>query len=82
MLPRIQVVWLRMLENAPSVSNDKSFLNFAGTVRFLFQPAEEVGAGASHMMKEGALGDAEAIFAMHMDSTTSTGCMQAVKDLF
>ncbi|KAG4150333.1 hypothetical protein ERO13_D04G000015v2 [Gossypium hirsutum] len=27
-----------------------------GTVRLLFQPAEEGGAGASHMIKEGALG--------------------------
>ncbi|GMI75603.1 IAA-leucine-resistant (ILR1)-like 3 [Hibiscus trionum] len=44
-----------------------------GTVKLLFQPAEEGGAGASHMIKEGALGDSEAIFGMHVDFTTSTG---------
>ena len=30
-------------------------------MRFLFQPAEEGGLGALEMIKEGALGDAEAI---------------------
>lgn len=44
-----------------------------GTVRLLFQPAEEGGAGASHMIKEGALGDAEAIFGMHIDPVPLTG---------
>ncbi|KAK4740448.1 hypothetical protein SAY87_032390 [Trapa incisa] len=46
---------------------------FKGTVRLIFQPAEEGGAGASHMIGEGVLGDAEAIFAMHVDYTTPTG---------
>ncbi|KAL4280124.1 hypothetical protein GQ457_03G014990 [Hibiscus cannabinus] len=44
-----------------------------GTVRLLFQPAEEGGAGASHMIKEGALGDAEAIFGIHVDFEIPTG---------
>lgn len=44
-----------------------------GTIRLLFQPAEEGGAGASLMIKEGALGDAEAIFAMHVASELHTG---------
>ncbi|KAJ4835640.1 IAA-amino acid hydrolase ILR1-like 3 [Turnera subulata] len=44
-----------------------------GTVRLLFQPAEEGGAGASHMIREGALGDSEAIFGMHIDYTFPTG---------
>lgn len=39
----------------------------------IFQPAEEGGAGASHMIKEGALGDSEAIFGMHVDYTIPTG---------
>ncbi|XP_050237044.1 IAA-amino acid hydrolase ILR1-like 5 isoform X2 [Mercurialis annua] len=47
--------------------------NLKGTVRLLFQPAEEGGAGASHMIKEGALGDAEAIFAMHIGTHLPTG---------
>ncbi|MBA0820718.1 hypothetical protein Gohar_019767 [Gossypium harknessii] len=49
-----------------------------GTVRLLFQPAEEGGAGASHMIKEGALGDAEAIFGMHIDYSTLTGSIALV----
>ncbi|OMO95120.1 Peptidase M20 [Corchorus capsularis] len=44
-----------------------------GTVRLLFQPAEEGGAGASHMIKEGALGDAEAILGMHVNDENPTG---------
>ncbi|KAM7463604.1 hypothetical protein LguiA_031725 [Lonicera macranthoides] len=44
-----------------------------GTVRLIFQPAEEGGLGASYMIKEGAVGEAEAIFAMHIDYTIPTG---------
>jgi len=44
-----------------------------GTVRLIFQPAEEGGAGAAHMIREGALGDAEAIFAMHVAPDFLTG---------
>ncbi|GAV73271.1 LOW QUALITY PROTEIN: Peptidase_M20 domain-containing protein/M20_dimer domain-containing protein, partial [Cephalotus follicularis] len=49
-----------------------------GTVRLLFQPAEEGGAGASHMIKDGALGDAEAIFGMHIDSESPTGSVSSL----
>ncbi|CAL5026382.1 unnamed protein product [Urochloa decumbens] len=48
-----------------------------GTVRLLFQPAEEGGAGASHMIKEGALDGVEAIFAMHVDYRIPTGVIAA-----
>ncbi|XP_072985108.1 IAA-amino acid hydrolase ILR1-like 5 isoform X2 [Typha latifolia] len=44
-----------------------------GTVRLLFQPAEEGGAGASHMIKDGALDGVEAIFGMHIDYQMPTG---------
>uniref|UniRef100_J3MH30 Peptidase M20 dimerisation domain-containing protein n=1 Tax=Oryza brachyantha TaxID=4533 RepID=J3MH30_ORYBR len=37
-----------------------------GTVRLLFQPAEESGAGAKRMIDGGALEDVEAIFAVHV----------------
>lgn len=42
-------------------------------MRLLFQPAEEGGAGAFHMIKEGALGGAEVIFAVHVDFQRPTG---------
>ncbi|GAB2221834.1 hypothetical protein Drorol1_Dr00013025 [Drosera rotundifolia] len=48
-----------------------------GTVRLIFQPAEEGGAGAAHMIEEGALGDAEAIFALHVDFTIPTGTISS-----
>ncbi|OIS96320.1 iaa-amino acid hydrolase ilr1-like 3 [Nicotiana attenuata] len=61
-----------MLLGAAKLLNErKDKLN--GTVRLVFQPAEEGGAGAYHMIKEGALGDAEAIFGMHVDFKRPTG---------
>jgi IAA-amino acid hydrolase len=48
-----------------------------GTVRLLFQPAEEGGAGASHMIKAGVLDGVEAIFAMHVDYRMPTGIIAA-----
>ncbi|XBJ03306.1 hypothetical protein VPH35_022493 [Triticum aestivum] len=48
-----------------------------GTVRLLFQPAEEGGAGASHMVKEGVLDGVEAIFAMHVNCQIPTGAIAA-----
>jgi jasmonoyl-L-amino acid hydrolase len=37
-----------------------------GTVKLLFQPAEESGCGARRMMEDGALEGVEAIFAVHV----------------
>ncbi|KAF3432721.1 hypothetical protein FNV43_RR23823 [Rhamnella rubrinervis] len=51
--------------------------NLKGTVRLIFQPAEEGGVGASAMIKEGALGNAEAIFAMHVDYMLPTGAISS-----
>ncbi|KAL5738843.1 hypothetical protein ACOSP7_031604 [Xanthoceras sorbifolium] len=53
-----------------------------GTVRLLFQPAEEGGAGASHMVKEGALGDSEAIFAVHVNDGIPTGSIASISGPF
>ncbi|KAJ8748129.1 hypothetical protein K2173_012595 [Erythroxylum novogranatense] len=61
-----------MLLGAAKLLNERKHL-LKGTVRLLFQPAEEGGAGALHMIQEGALGDAEAIFGMHIDSELHTG---------
>ncbi|XP_060171769.1 IAA-amino acid hydrolase ILR1-like 5 [Lycium barbarum] len=61
-----------MLLGAAKLLNErKGELN--GTVRLVFQPAEEGGAGAYHMIKEGALGGVEAIFGMHVDFERPTG---------
>lgn len=46
-------------------------------MRLLFQPAEEGGAGASYMIKGGALDGVEAIFAMHIDYSLPTGKVAA-----
>ncbi|KAK9994915.1 hypothetical protein SO802_024618 [Lithocarpus litseifolius] len=48
-----------------------------GTVRLIFQPAEEAGTGAYHMIKDGALRDAEAIFGMHI-SPIPTGSIESI----
>ncbi|KAJ7298546.1 hypothetical protein O6H91_Y551500 [Diphasiastrum complanatum] len=48
-----------------------------GTVLLLFQPAEEGYAGARHMIEEEALGEAEAIFAMHVSPDQPVGYVAA-----
>jgi IAA-amino acid hydrolase len=48
-----------------------------GTVRLLFQPAEESSAGATHMIKESVLDGVKAIFAMHVDYRIPTGVIAA-----
>lgn len=47
-------------------------------MRLLFQPAEEGGAGASEMIKGGALGEAEAIFGMHVGNDIPTGTIASL----
>lgn len=44
-----------------------------GTVVLLFQPAEEAGNGAKRMMRDGALDNVEAIFALHVSHEHPTG---------
>jgi amidohydrolase len=51
---------------------------FPGTVRFLFQPAEEVGddegiSGAPRMIEDGAAEDMDAVIALHVDSKVEVG---------
>lgn len=51
----------------------------SGTVRFLFQPAEEIGAGAKHFCREDArektLGRAQRVFGIHTAPDLHTGVL-------
>ncbi|KAJ1292809.1 hypothetical protein BS78_01G018700 [Paspalum vaginatum] len=44
-----------------------------GTVKLVFQPAEEGHAGGYHVLKEGVLDDVEAIFGIHVDTALPVG---------
>ncbi|XPM54459.1 MAG: amidohydrolase [Leptolyngbya sp. IPPAS B-1204] len=44
-----------------------------GTVRFLFQPAEETAQGASWMIRDGAMTNVSAVFGVHVFPTISGG---------
>ncbi|PON43721.1 Amidohydrolase [Parasponia andersonii] len=44
-----------------------------GTVKLVFQPAEEGPAGAYHVLQEGALDKVQAIFGLHVDPKLPTG---------
>jgi amidohydrolase len=51
---------------------------FAGTVRFLFQPSEEMSdeqglSGAPRMIEDGAIEGADSVLALHVDASTATG---------
>ncbi|XP_061970979.1 IAA-amino acid hydrolase ILR1-like 6 [Populus nigra] len=54
-----------MLMGAAKILKSREHL-LKGTVILLFQPAEEAGNGAKRMMRDGALEDVEAIFAVHV----------------
>ncbi|MBT2581666.1 amidohydrolase [Planococcus sp. ISL-109] len=45
----------------------------SGTVRFLFQPAEEVATGAREMVKQGAMEGVDNVFGIHIWSQSPTG---------
>jgi amidohydrolase len=51
---------------------------FPGTVRLLFQPAEEIAdeeglSGAPHMVQDGAMDSVDAVLALHVHSQLATG---------
>ncbi len=53
---------------------------FPGTVRVFFQPNEEgQPSGAPKMIEEGVLNDLEAVYAIHVDPTLSTGKYGLIK---
>lgn len=47
----------------------------AGTIRFLFQPAEETAQGASWMVRDGVMQDVEAVLGVHVFPTIPGGCL-------
>lgn len=61
-----------MLLGAAKLLNERRE-HLQGTVRLIFQPAEEGGGGARQMMEEGALGNTEAIFGVHVNTFVPSG---------
>ena len=62
---------------------------FAGTVRFIFQPAEEVGAGATLAIEQGCLEGVDGIYGVHIGAqkaahmlTSSAGPHHAAADRY
>lgn len=62
---------------------------FAGTVRFIFQPAEEVGAGATLAIQQGCLEGVDGIYGVHIGAqkaahmlTSSAGPHHAAADRY
>lgn len=47
-----------------------------GTVRLLFQPAEEAEGGAEPMIAAGAMDGVAAVYALHVAAQSPTGCIQ------
>lgn len=73
------------------INSHKSEL--AGTVRFIFQAAEETFVGAATAVKDGVLDGIDAVFGMHIGSilgthipsgtiTVAPGCVMASSDIF
>ncbi|RCW44409.1 MULTISPECIES: M20 family metallopeptidase [unclassified Halanaerobium] len=46
---------------------------FTGTVKLIFQPGEEIAAGAKKMVKEGAVRDVDGIFGLHIWNDLESG---------
>lgn len=67
-----------LLGTAAVLSRLKS--EIAGTVLFVAQPAEEYGAGASDMLKDGVFRDLKpaAMFALHVDDVAPAGTVKYV----
>jgi len=50
-----------------------------GTLRVIFQPAEEVGLGAESILPQGVLDDVDAIFGVHIFTGMPSGCINIEK---
>lgn len=47
--------------------------SFSGSVRLIFQPAEEFGGGAKHMVADGVMDDVDEIYGVHLMNFLETG---------
>lgn len=65
---------MTMLLGAAKLLKDRES-QLKGTVKLLFQPAEEGGAGGDIMVKEGALKDVKAAFGLHLWPTIPSGVL-------
>ncbi|WP_181347518.1 M20 family metallopeptidase [Thalassobacillus sp. CUG 92003] len=70
-----------LLGAAKLLTEDARAGAFTGTIKFIFQPAEEAGdkegkTGAVHMLESGRLDDVETAIALHMCPWQRTGDMQ------
>lgn len=52
-------------------------LTMQGTVKLVFQPAEEGQGGAYYVLQEGVLDDASAIFGLHVDPALPVGVVSS-----
>ncbi len=61
-----------MMLTAAHILNDIKD-ELCGTVKLAFQPAEEIGTGASAMIKDGAMEGVDAVFGIHLWSGVASG---------
>lgn len=47
--------------------------SFAGSVKLIFQPAEEFGGGAKYMVKDGVMEDVDEVYGVHLMNFLETG---------
>ncbi len=74
---------------ARALSRDHLRERLGGTVKFIFQPAEEAGGGGRVMVEEGVVEDVRSIFALHLwpglpfgQAATKAGAVMAAADVF
>ncbi|KAK3126769.1 hypothetical protein QOZ80_7AG0562130 [Eleusine coracana subsp. coracana] len=65
-----------MLLGAGKLLQDRK-VDMKGTVKLVFQPAEEGAAGAYDVLQEGALDDVSAIFGLHVDPVLPVGVVSS-----